>query len=361
MLRFLFFYLQFFTAAWPREADTVKMIFLGDIMQHQTQLEAALKPGGNKDSSSHYDYSQYFMHLKENFKKAHIIAANIETTFAPPPYSGYPAFNSPHALLEECVESGINLFLAANNHAVDKGSRGLKGAIALYQKIGLPYTGIYSDEKEANTQHPLIIEKNNIKIAILNYTYGTNGIGVPSPFVVNTMDTSKVKSDLNKAKSKNPDFIISCMHWGEEYKLSSSAKQKKWEEFLYKHGTDLIIGAHPHVPQEIDIHRDSLGKIKHVTAFSLGNSISNMTARNTRIGIMLEINLVKEKQTSRTIINEPAIHWIWTSRPAATGGYYTIIQMKDYLDHPLKYNLKGENHLIESYYKTFSKRFNKTN
>jgi poly-gamma-glutamate capsule biosynthesis protein CapA/YwtB (metallophosphatase superfamily) len=360
MLKFLFFYLQFFTAVWPREADTVKTIFLGDIMQHQSQLEAALRPDGNKDSSSHYDYSRYFMHLKDNFKKAHIVAANIETTFAPPPYSGYPAFNSPPALLKECAESGINLFLAANNHSADKGSRGLKGAIKLYKQLGLPYTGIYSDKKEAKMKHPLIIEKNNIKIAILNYTYGTNGIGVPPPFVVNTMDTSKVKSDLNKAKRHNPDFIISCMHWGEEYKLSSSAKQREWEQFLYKHGTNLIIGAHPHVPQEINIQRDSLGKIKYVTAFSLGNSISNMTARNTRIGIMLEINLIKEKQTSRTIIEEPVIHWIWTSRPASTGGYYTIISIKDYLDNSHKYKLKGEKSLIKTYHNSFSKRFVKT-
>lgn len=357
MLKFLFFYLQFFTAVWPREADTVKMIFLGDIMQHQSQLESALQNNANKDSASHYDYSQYFMHLEKYFKKADIVAANIETTFAPPPYTGYPTFNSPKSLVQACMESGINLFLNANNHCTDKGSRGLEGTITLFNENELLYTGIYSNQQKAQTNHPLIIEKNGIKIAILNYTYGTNGMGVPYPFVVNILDSSKVKKELTEAIRHNPDFIISAIHWGEEYKLNSSEKQRKWEKFLYKHGTDIIIGAHPHVPQEINIYRDTSGQIERITSFSLGNAISNMTARNTRIGIMLEINLIKEKQTSKTKIDEPEVHWIWTSRPSSTGGYYTIIPIEDYLKHPHRYNIPGEKSLIEAYHNKFSKKY----
>jgi poly-gamma-glutamate synthesis protein (capsule biosynthesis protein) len=171
------------------------------------------------------------------------------------------------------------------------------------------------------------------------------------------MDTTEVKRDLTEAGMHNPDFIISVMHWGKEYKLSSSFRQKKWEKFLYRHGTDLIIGAHPHVPQEIKIYKDSSGKIEHMTAFSLGNAISNMTARNTRMGMMLEITLTKEKQTSRTGIANPVTHWIWTSRPSSTKGYYTIIPVEEYLKNPLRYNIREEKSLIEYYYQDFSKRF----
>ena len=336
---------------WPRQTDTLNMLFLGDIMQHQAQLSSAYTIKGGIDSANSYDYSPYFKYLKDYFAQAHIVAANIETTFAPAPYSGYPSFCSPASLAREALSAGINLFFAANNHSVDKGSRGIEGSIALYKQMGVLYTGIYLNEQEEAAQHPLIIEKKGIKLAILNYTYGTNGINVPAPYVVKLLDSNIIKEDLRKAAQAEPHCIIVSVHWGYEYKITSSANQKKWENLFYKYGANLIIGSHPHVPQAVVSYKDSTGVIKAITAYSLGNAISNMSAQNTRIGIMLEIKLIKENYTGEIWFDKPNIHYIWTSRPQATGGYYTIVPIKDFLENPANYNVKGEKTLIERYSK----------
>lgn len=358
MLRCLIIYLQLFSAFWPRQTDTLKMLFLGDIMQHSSQLQSAYSGTGSIDNANSYDYSHYFKYLKENFAKAHIVAANMETTFGPAPYTGYPSFSSPTSLAADAQSAGINLFFAANNHSVDKGSKGLEGSISFYKELDVLYTGIYFNEQEEAAKHPLIIEKNGIKLAVLNYTYGTNGINVPAPYVVKLLDSTLVKRDLKKAAQANPHSIIVSVHWGDEYKTTSGANQKKWEELFYKNGANLIIGSHPHVPQEVCSYKDSTGKIEAITAYSLGNAISNMSAQNTRIGIMLEIKLIKESYTEKVWFDKPGIHYIWTSRPQATGGYYTIVPIKEFLENPGNYNVKGEKELIKRYYKKITK--NKT-
>ena len=346
---------QILSLLFAGSSDTLKLLFIGDVMQHSAQLDAAYRGKGAKNSPESYSYREYFQYLKPFFEKADIVAANMETTFGPAPFTGYPAFCSPLSLAQEAKESGINLFFASNNHSVDKGAAGLKGTIELYEHLEIPFTGIYRDSNEESANHPLILSKRNIKIAFLNYTYGTNGISVPSPYIVKLLDSSTVRRDLAVARFAKPDFIIVSVHWGEEYKLSPSISQFNWESLFYANGADIIIGSHPHVPQDVVTYRDPNGDIEHITAYSLGNAISNMTAKNTRVGIMLEVSLVKTCFEQKEIM-KPEVHYIWTSRPAATGGYFTIVPMKEYLKAPSDFSIVGEFELIEKYYNTFEKR-----
>ena len=353
MIKSLFILLQLVPALLSPPADTLRMLFLGDIMQHSTQLQSAYTGNGSPREPEAYNYSQYFKYLQPYFENSHIVAANIETTFAGPPFSGYPLFNSPASLAKECNRTGINLFFAANNHSMDKGVRGLTGSISLFKEIEVDYTGIYLSPEDEQENHPLIVTKRGIRTAFLNYTYGTNGINVPEPYIVKLLDSNTVKSDLQKAAILNPHFTIVSVHWGDEYKLTPSESQLQWEKLFYDYGADIVIGSHPHVPQPVVTYRDNQGTISRVTVYSLGNAISNMTAANTRIGIMLGIT-VSRNWAGETTIHQPETHLIWTSRPEATGGYFTIIPVKDYLAAPDSFNIKGEYSLIESYYKKFS-------
>jgi len=329
MIQYITFLSQLlFMSLFPVQEDTLKLIFIGDIMQHQTQLDAALVKGSGKKGTPVYDYSSYFTQLKERFQKADLTIANMETTFACPPYSGYPNFNSPHSLLTASAESGIDIFLAANNHTCDKGRRGLNGTIGLYDSLGISYTGIYRNPHEEAMRNPLIVNNKGFKIAFLNYTYGTNGIAIPPPFVVKLLDTSVIKTDLARAKALGPDFIIVCPHWGEEYKLVHSARQERMERFFYANGADLIIGSHPHVPQDYNIIKADSTTIEHITIYSLGNAISNMTAPNTRLGMIVGIMLCKGENGSRRIL-EPKIEYIWTSRPKMFDRNFSIIPIQD--------------------------------
>ena len=345
---------QLLSLLYVGSSDTLKLLFIGDVMQHSAQLDAAYNGTELRTSPESYSYREYFKYMKPFFEKADIVAANMETTFGPAPFTGYPAFCSPSTLAAEAKESGINLFFASNNHSVDRGAAGLKGTIELYEQLGIPFTGIYRNSDEESANHPLILSKKNIKIAFLNYTYGTNGIAVPSPFIVKLLDSAAVRRDLAAARFAKPDFIIVSVHWGDEYKLSPSINQFNWESLFYENGADIIIGSHPHVPQDVVTYRDPNGDVKQITAYSLGNAISNMTAKNTRIGIMLEVILIKTCFEQKEIL-QPKVHYIWTSRPASTSGYFTIVPMKEYLDSPSCFNIKGEYELIKNYYNTFKK------
>jgi len=337
--------------------DTLKILFLGDIMQHQSQLDAAYTTGPKNDPGS-YDYSSYYEHLKEYFDRADLICANMETNFAPPPYSGYPVFASPSSLASQSFDKGINIFLAANNHICDKGAKGLKGSVELFDSIGVFHAGLYRNEEEEYMRHPLNIKTGDFKIAFLNYTYGTNGFAVPDPYIVKILDSTTIKKDLAKAVMVNPDRIIVCVHWGPEYSLGTSASQKKWEDFFYRYGADMVIGSHPHVPQEVTYveESDSFGskRASRITAFSLGNAISNMSVENTRIGIMLEVNIVKDRHGNTSTL-PPKAHYIWTARPNSTAKNYSIIPIEKFLKNPSDYPCADDYDKVKYFYNRFNK------
>lgn len=332
----LLIYLQlFFSSPLPNQADTLKLLFLGDIMQHKAQLDAAHIRGKSASKPESYDYSPYFSGLKEMFDSVDIRIANMETTFGPAPYTGYPAFCSPSPLLSESMKSGIDIFLTANNHICDKGRRGLEMSIALYDTLKAGYLGIYRSQAEMEEKHPMLIVKKGIKIAMLNYTYGVNGNHIPKPYVVNLLDTIQIKKDLNRARDMKPDFIIACVHWGVEYVLTHNANQEKIEKVLQENGTDIIIGSHPHVAQDYTIYQTENGDIRYITFYSLGNAISNMTAPNTRTGLAATILLYKDISGNKKIL-APECRTIFTSRPGESGKNFTIIPGKEYQNKNVK-------------------------
>ena len=340
------------------EKDTLKLLFLGDIMMHQSQLDAAYREGGRNNPDS-YDFSSYYEYLKKDFNEADLVCANIETAFGSTPYSGYPVFSSPVSLASQSFNSGINIFLAANNHICDKGARGVSGAIDAFDSIGVFHAGIYRNSDEEYLRHPLNIQVRGFKISLLNYTYGTNGFNVPEPYIVKMLDSTIVKRDLAKAIMADPDKIIVCVHWGEEYSLQLSSNQKWWEEFFYKYGADIVIGSHPHVPQKVTyIERPGYwgeeSVVSRITAFSLGNAISNMSIDNTRIGIMLEINIVKGNFKNSYML-PPKTHFIWTARPNANQKNYSIIPMDRYLQEPSAYPNGHEYERVKYFYNKFNK------
>ena len=268
------------------QMDTVSVIFLGDIMQHGQQLTAAKTKEG-------YDYLPCFAALAPRLKAADLSVVNIETAFAGAPYTGYPVFSSPDALISDLKTSGVQLFLTANNHICDQGQKGLVRSLDLFDSTGILHTGTFRSPVERSQRYPLVVERKGIRIAFLCYSYGTNGFAVPAPFVVNLIDTATIAKDILHAQQMRPDFIVACMHWGEEYKEQQSAHQKMLARFLTRNGVDIVIGAHPHVPQGMEVVRLASGEIKNIIAYSLGNVVSNMTLPNTQIGLLAEIKFMK--------------------------------------------------------------------
>ena len=313
ILKFLFPFLLVinFSNLLAQPSDSLqhfKLLFVGDIMQHDPQLEAAeIIP------NVAYDYESSFKYVKPIIEKADLAVGNLELTLpGQPPYRGYPQFRAHDDFAAGLKAIGFDVMMTANNHAHDAGKRGLINTIKTLKNNGFYQTGSFKNQKERSLFYPLMVYKNNFRLAFLNYTYGINGVkAVLPPTIVNRIDTTIIKKDLALTQLINPDFVIVFMHWGTEYHLQESKQQQELATWLFKNGADIVVGAHPHVVQPIkwlDIPSD---REQHLAVYSMGNFISSQTTLNTNGGIIVEVELVKNKRTNKTTIANHHYIPIW--------------------------------------------------
>lgn len=298
---FLFFYFNHLEA----QQRKVSFLFVGDAMQHKSQLDAAYK-----DKS--YDYSSYFKHLEDKVKQADVAVVNLETTFAGKPYTGYPMFGSPDEYAVALKDAGFDIFLTANNHCLDRCKKGLERTISVLDSLKVKHTGTFQDSIKRDLYYPLMMIRNGIRIAMLNYTYGTNGIKTESPNIINFIDEKQILKDIGLAKLMKADIIIANMHWGYEYILKQHKEQEKVANFLIENGVRLVIGSHPHVVQPIDIRKEN-DSIKSIIVYSLGNFISGMKTIDTSGGIMVDIEISKN-ENNQINIDTCSYSLVWTHK-----------------------------------------------
>jgi poly-gamma-glutamate synthesis protein (capsule biosynthesis protein) len=287
----IFFLMLFPTLCVAQFADTARitLLFAGDIMGHDSQIQAAWSAKENK-----YDYTSCFALLKNTIQQADLAIGNLELTLAGPPYKGYPAFSSPDALAIALKDVGFDALVTANNHSCDKGKKGITRTIDVLDSVGIIHTGTFKDNVSRDTLYPLILAKNNFKIALLNYTYGTNGIAVPKPTLVNLIDTTQIAEDIKKINVDSVDVIVAFMHWGAEYQSLPDKNQIALTNWMQQKGVQLVIGAHPHVLQPVV--RDTIKQT--LVAYSLGNFVSGQRDRYKNGGMMLQIELEKSLSDS---------------------------------------------------------------
>jgi len=275
------------------QTDTLRLIFAGDIMGHLPQIKSAeVSPGK-------YDYRPCFQYVKPILEGADLAIGNLELTLpGKAPYNGYPMFRSPDALADALKDAGFDILVTANNHSNDSRGAGLIKTIETLRELGFQQTGTFKNQRDRDAFYPLMVYKEGFKLALLNYTYGTNGVPAQAPTIVNLIDTVQIAKDLAEARARKPHFIIVVMHWGLEYQLEENAEQRRQANFLIRHGADMIIGAHPHVVQPIRTETAALpdGSNKQaLVVYSLGNFISNQQKPGTDGGILFQVDLVHRK------------------------------------------------------------------
>ncbi len=264
--------------------DEAEIVFAGDAMMHKAQIEAARQSDGS------YDFDEYFSEIDGYIGSADYAVVNLETPVSAPPHTGYPCFNAPEEYIDALADAGFDLFLTANNHTLDRRDRGLVSTIDNLDKRNLDHIGTYKDSEHRSSAMPFIKTVNNIKVAFLNYTYGTNGITPGNKVKVDYIDRKLIKGDIEAARSAGAEYIIACIHWGNEYQLLPSAEQKSLVQFMRDNGVDAIIGGHPHVIQPMEI---TAGDSRLLTVYSLGNFISNMKTKDTRGGALVRIRITR--------------------------------------------------------------------
>lgn len=293
-------------------SDTLTLTFVGDIMGHDSQIAASIDQNTGK-----YDYNRVFEKVAPIFKGSDFTIANLEVTLAGPPFKGYPQFSSPDELAVACKENGIDVLVTANNHSCDRRKSGVIRTIDVLDSLEILHTGTFRDSIEKRKQNLLILDKNNIKIGLLNYTYGTNGIPAPAPTIVNKIDSTVMAKDIEASKSQNLDKLLVFIHWGKEYESNPSADQVKLAAYLFDKGVDIIIGSHPHVIQRMEYWGKTEDTNERFIAYSLGNFVSNQRKRKRDGGVLAGLTLVKDDEGTR--IDKSGYHLIWVNKPKIGG------------------------------------------
>lgn len=286
------------------ETDTTfTLTAIGDVMCHNTQYMDAY----DSDTGT-YDFSYVFDNISSYTKAADICIGNLETSFAGEDrgYSNYPTFNSPDSLADSLKSIGVDVLSTAGNHALDMGFSGLSRTIDVLDKADISHLGTYKTQEDQDKV--LIKYVKGVKIAFIDYTYGTNGISVPSDkkFCINLIDKDLIKKHIETAKNQNADMIVACMHWGTEYQTKQNSEQEKLADFLFQNGVNVIIGNHPHVIQHMEKRTVTLedGSTRDgFVVYALGNFICDQNAVNTRDSIILNLKITKHTDGSITIDN----------------------------------------------------------
>lgn len=279
--------LLFLVLSLPASAqDTLRLslLFVGDIMQHDSNIAAAYDATSKK-----YNYASCFEYVAPILRSADLAIGNLELTLAGSPYKGYPQFSAPDALAVELKRAGMDVLVTANNHSLDRRRKGLERTLSVLDSLEILHTGTFRDSVERSSVYPLMVEKNGFTFSLLNYTYGTNGIPVTKPNIVNLIDTVAIKADLEKARSQHADAIIVFMHWGAEYQSLPNQEQKRLAALCLREGAKLVIGAHPHVLQPMVWNKNA----DQLIAYSLGNFVSGQRPRYRDGGAMLWVELQK--------------------------------------------------------------------
>lgn len=268
------------------EPSGAELLFAGDAMMHSAQIDAAR-------TSSGFDFSDYFSSVKSYIESADFAVVNLEAPLGGAPYRGYPCFSAPDEFATTLSEAGFDFLLLANNHILDCHDRGLCRTVATLDSLDIPHTGAFRNAAERDSLSPAIVNIDGFKLALLNYTYGTNGILPQGQVVVNYIDENRIHADIAAARKKGAELVAVCIHWGDEYNLLPNGEQKRLADKLVNMDADMIIGGHPHVIQPMEIRTGPTGR-PVLLVYSLGNLVSNMKTIDTRGGAMVRVKIERD-------------------------------------------------------------------
>jgi poly-gamma-glutamate synthesis protein (capsule biosynthesis protein) len=276
--------------------EKTKISFVGDIMVHKGQLEAAKK-------GEIYSFSKTYKYIEDIMKSPDYFIGNLETTLnSYGNYTGYPRFRTPEVLAKDLKEKGLDILVTANNHSMDNNIEGVYETIDILDKYDIRHTGTFKKETSY-----LKFEKNGIRFGMSNYTYGTNGIPIPKgkENAVNLIEEKRILKELKSMKAV--DVKIVYLHFGDEYQIKPNDYQRELVDKLFEGGADVIIGSHPHVNQPMEI-KEVNGKQKFVI-YSLGNFVSSQRGEYKDRSIILNLEFIKKE--NRVSIDRVSYIPIW--------------------------------------------------
>lgn len=346
------------------ETYSMSLIAVGDALLHPTVYKAAATSSKDEKGYTKYDFNNIFSYIKEIVKDYDLAYYNQETIIGGKNLglSGYPTFNSPDEIGSDLVKMGFNLVSTANNHSMDKGTRAITYSVDFWKKQeNVAMAGMYSSQEERDNIP--VYEKNGITYAFLAYTYGTNGIKVPTgkEYMVNVWpmneglsvakDTKyqnykeQVRKDVESVRDK-VDVVIVSMHWGVEYTHTPTAHERDAALFLSELGVDIILGSHPHVIQPVEFIDDTL------VFYSFGNLVSSQIGVEKRVEMIGAVTINKTVKDGKTTItlSDVKADLLWDHYGGGTVKVYPFTKLNNSI-------LSG----YQNIYETYKKKINPKN
>gem|GEM_PF-877517 len=254
--------------------ETLSLLFAGDVMAHNKQLRC-------HKFGTVYDFTGDYKYISGIVSQADVSVVNLETVLSgKKPYSGLPPFNAPDSLADALKSAGFNVIGTANNHIRDMGNAAMMRTSELLRGKGLTVIGTRGGLNE--TKYALI-EKNGIKVGLVNFTVSINrGIPASAEDYVNCLRRGSsfskgleiLGSEIRTLKDEGAEFIAVYVHWGSEFHKENST-EKRLAQSIADLGADLIVGSHPHCLQGVAEYKSAATGKNVLVYYSLGNLVSN--------------------------------------------------------------------------------------
>lgn len=308
----------------PEKPKQVSLMMIGDDLMHEAVMDSGLQADGS------YNYDHLFAHIQEDIDAADVAVINQETILggAEFGYTGYPMFNSPQEVGDAIAKAGFDVVLHATNHTMDKKYQGVQNTLDFWKKH--PEIMVLGIHESASDQAKIpVIEKNGVKIAMLNYTYGLNGLKLPEdkPWLVDLIDKDRMASDIERAKDL-ADMVAVFPHWGTEYTYEPDSNQQDLTAFFSQQGVDLVIGTHPHVIQPVEKVQNEEGH-EMLVYYSLGNFVSCQDKAPRMLGGMARVTIQKDPDGTISF-PEAGITPLVTHYESKDNWNYGVYKLQDY-------------------------------
>ncbi len=271
---------------------TIDLVMVGDVLQHT----GVYRSGKQADGS--YNFDHIFSHIVPALEGVDVKVLNQETPLggAELGYTGYPSFNGPQEMGDAEVTAGFNVILKATNHAMDRSYAGIHNELEFWHEKHPDVAVLGARDVQSPDPGSLddvyVYKKDGFKVALLNYTYGLNGIPDPQG-AVSLLDEGRIHANVMSARLRGADIVVAFPHWGTEYVTTPTDEQRSWADIFHSAGVDVIIGGHPHVIGPVEVLGDEGGK-QTLCFWSVGNFICTQNDRSSLIGGMAKLRLVKD-------------------------------------------------------------------
>ena len=343
----------------------VNFVAVGDNLIHQELIESGEKADGTKDYHAFYEKTKRFI------QQADIASVNQETILGGDvaPLTGFPRFNSPQEIGDAIADTGFDIMTLATNHFYDAGMEGINAALD-FMKTKHPEVktlGLYRSAKENRTITYIV--RNNIRIALLNYTYRpetSQNYARPAdkPYLfTNLNERDRIERDVKEAK-KHSDLIIAYPHWGQEYNMNVTSYMKKCTKMFSELGVDIVIGTHPHVIAPVEWVKNKKTGKKMLVYYSLGNYVSFQDTSTPKMLEGMAQFTIKKKNGKITVVNPklmPMVNYITRKESNPLRFNITAVPLKEYTNEMAKKHLQPElgerKKFVELFEKTVDKEF----